>query len=129
MPAQLTDMEEICYDKVLDFVKKGHQVMVFVHARNATVKTGLRLLETARNRGQQAAFAPEESAQLGLAQKAMAKSRNKQLVELFNAGFGIHHAGMLRSDRSMVEKLFGQGLIKVWLFKVATIHSFIHSGN
>jgi activating signal cointegrator complex subunit 3 len=28
------------------------------------------------------------------------------------AGLGIHHAGMLRSDRSLMERAFGQGLIK-----------------
>lgn len=50
---------------------------------------------------------------LGLARTAMSKSRNKQLVELFGVGIGFHHAGMLRSDRNMVEKLFSQGLIKV----------------
>ncbi|PIO58700.1 hypothetical protein TELCIR_19861 [Teladorsagia circumcincta] len=29
-------MNEVCYDEVLSYVKKGHQVLVFVHARNAT---------------------------------------------------------------------------------------------
>jgi replicative superfamily II helicase len=37
------------------------------------------------------------------------------MVELFNAGFGCHHAGMLRADRNLVEKVFGQGYIKVKL--------------
>lgn len=41
------------------------------------------------------------------------KSRNKQLRELFPYGFSFHHAGMLRQDRSLVEKLFASGLIKV----------------
>ena len=41
------------------------------------------------------------------------KSRNKQLKELFPDGFSIHHAGMLRQDRTMVEKLFAAGHIKV----------------
>jgi replicative superfamily II helicase len=35
------------------------------------------------------------------------------MVELFNGGFACHHAGMLRSDRNLVEKLFSQGFIKV----------------
>ena len=43
----------------------------------------------------------------------MRKSRNKELRELFQDGFCIHHAGMLRSDRSMVEDLFAKGLVKV----------------
>ena len=41
------------------------------------------------------------------------KSRNKQLRDLFGDGFSIHHAGMLRQDRSLVERLFSEGLIKV----------------
>lgn len=41
------------------------------------------------------------------------KSRNKQLRELFPDGFSIHHAGMLRQDRTMVEQLFARGLIRV----------------
>lgn len=117
-------------------MRKGHQVMVFVHARNATVRTGLRLKELAQMKGHSDAFLPENSStvlksiyflkfwllkltdllfffQYGLSQKAMSKSRNKQLVELFNSGFACHHAGMLRGDRSLVEKLFSQGHIKV----------------
>lgn len=43
----------------------------------------------------------------------MSKSRNGQVKTLFEAGFGIHHAGMLRSDRNLVEKLFADGHIKV----------------
>ena len=41
------------------------------------------------------------------------KSRNKQLRDLFNDGFSIHHAGMLRQDRNLVERLFSLGLIRV----------------
>ena len=43
----------------------------------------------------------------------MMKSRNKELRDLFADGFAIHHAGMLRQDRTMVEQLFSKGLIRV----------------
>lgn len=43
----------------------------------------------------------------------MRQSRNKQLREIFPDGFGIHHAGMLRHDRTLVENLFSEGFIKV----------------
>ena len=33
--------------------------------------------------------------------------------ELFPDGFGIHHAGMLRSDRNLIEEDFAEGFIKV----------------
>ena len=41
------------------------------------------------------------------------RSRNKQLRELFPDGFAMHHAGMLRQDRNLVERYFSEGHIKV----------------
>lgn len=32
---------------------------------------------------------------------------------MFPEGFGIHHAGMLRSDRSLMESMFSKGHVKV----------------
>lgn len=34
---------------------------------------------------------------------------------MFPEGFGIHHAGMLRSDRSLMESMFSKGHVKVLL--------------
>lgn len=110
---QLHDMDTVCYDKVLDNVQQGHQVMVFVHARNATVKTALTLREMAANQGDTAAFHVEQTPEYGTAQKQVMKSRNKELRDLFPDGFAIHHAGMLRQDRTMVEQLFSKGFIRV----------------
>ena len=39
--------------------------MVFVHARNATVRTALQFRELARNRGDITAFLPEQNAAYG----------------------------------------------------------------
>ncbi|XP_038655200.1 activating signal cointegrator 1 complex subunit 3 isoform X1 [Scyliorhinus canicula] len=110
---QLHDMEEVCYEKVLIQLKEGHQVMVFVHARNSTVRTAMALQEMAKNQGDIMYFAPNQSADYGSAEKQIQKSRNKQLRELFPDGFGIHHAGMLRQDRNLVESCFSRGHIKV----------------
>ncbi|XP_071445378.1 activating signal cointegrator 1 complex subunit 3 [Hetaerina americana] len=118
---QMQDMDSVCYDKVIEMVQKGHQVMVFVHARNATARTAMVLRETAQQKGQLGTFecqgdsnaASNSSTGFGLALKTISKSRNKQLVELFSSGFAIHHAGMLRADRSLVEKYFQEGFIKV----------------
>ena len=41
------------------------------------------------------------------------RSRNKQMKEMFPEGFGIHHASMLRSDRSLMESMFSKGHLKV----------------
>ena len=35
------------------------------------------------------------------------------MKELFQYGFGVHHAGMLRTDRNLTEKMFESGAIKV----------------
>ena len=45
------------------------QVMVFVHARNATVKTALTLREMAANQGDSALFQAKQSAEYGAAEK------------------------------------------------------------
>ena len=41
------------------------------------------------------------------------KSRNFQLASQYENGMGIHHAGMLRSDRKLTEQMFSDGAIKV----------------
>ena len=43
----------------------------------------------------------------------MDKSRSRELQQLFAKGLGVHHAGMLRADRTLTEQLFEAGLIKV----------------
>uniref|UniRef100_A0A8C2Z046 Activating signal cointegrator 1 complex subunit 3 n=1 Tax=Cyclopterus lumpus TaxID=8103 RepID=A0A8C2Z046_CYCLU len=110
---QLHDMEEVCYNKVLEQVKAGHQVMVFVHARNATVRTGMGLIEMAKNHGEISFFQPVQGSDYGQCEKQIQRSRNKQMKEMFPEGFGIHHAGMLRSDRSLMESMFSKGHLKV----------------
>jgi activating signal cointegrator complex subunit 3 len=37
----------------------------------------------------------------------------QELRELFDSGFGIHHAGMLRSDRNLAERSFAAGALRV----------------
>uniref|UniRef100_A0A665WR59 Activating signal cointegrator 1 complex subunit 3 n=1 Tax=Echeneis naucrates TaxID=173247 RepID=A0A665WR59_ECHNA len=110
---QLHDMEEVCYNKVLEQVKAGHQVMVFVHARNATVRTAMGLIEMAKNLGEISFFQPDQGPDYGQYEKQIQRSRNKQMKEMFPEGFGIHHAGMLRSDRSLMESMFSKGHLKV----------------
>ncbi|CAH2095219.1 unnamed protein product [Euphydryas editha] len=110
---QIQIMNEICYEKAVDMVQKGHQVMVFVHARNATHQTAMILKELAQKKGHLKHFEPEDSGGFLKAKKSIGSSPNKQLSELFSFGFACHHAGMLRSDRNMVEKYFAEGYIKV----------------
>ena len=109
----MNDMNIVCYDKCLEQLRNGKQVMVFVHARNATTRTAMVLREMAQQKGHTQIFSCEKSLEYANAVRVMSKSRNRQLADLFQGGFGFHHAGMLRTDRTLVEKLFSDGLIKV----------------
>lgn len=70
----LQDMNTVCYEKVLEQVRQGYQVMVFVHARNETVRTAMVLRDNAKNNGEMEFFAPEQSAQYGQAEKSVRRS-------------------------------------------------------
>ena len=109
-----------CFEVVLENIRNGYQVMVFVHARNATTKTAMRLRDFAVREHTLKLFKCDEHPEYASQNKAMQKSPNSQLKEVFRDGFGTHHAGMLRSDRNMVERAFEKGVIKV-LCSTATL--------
>lgn len=72
--------------------------MVFVHARNATMKTANALRELAMQKNHTGFFEVSEDKQKN-AKKIFEKARAKQLWDLMPYGFGVHHAGLLRCDR------------------------------
>lgn len=87
--------------------------MVFVHSRKETVKTAMALREAALQDGILESFICEDHPQFYLFRQKIGESRNKEMKLLFDSGFGIHHAGMLRSDRNLMEKMFSEKSIKV----------------
>ncbi|CAN0876789.1 DExH-box ATP-dependent RNA helicase DExH14 [Linum grandiflorum] len=103
-------LNEVCYKKVVDSLKQGHQAMVFVHSRKDTAKQ----VELAMKYEDTELFCNDNHPQFGLVKKAVSKSRNKDLVQLFESAVGVHHVGMLRSDRGLTERLFSDGLLKVY---------------
>ncbi|GFR39795.1 hypothetical protein Agub_g281, partial [Astrephomene gubernaculifera] len=106
-------MNEVCYNKLSESLKAGYQVMVFVHSRKDTGKTARVLADLAAKAGEAALLDTREHEKYGLFAKDVRRSRNREMAELFELGFGIHHAGMLRPDRSLVERLFAEGLLRV----------------
>ena len=109
-------MAQIAYDKCTAALRSGKQAMVFVHSRKDTVKTAKQLGEIAANdqtQGGLELFAPENHPDFTTWKKEVERSRNNELKELFHRGFGCHNAGMLRSDRTLVERLFSAGVVKV----------------
>ncbi|GBE79749.1 Putative helicase [Sparassis crispa] len=107
------NLDRVTFEKVADLVREGHQVMVFVHARKETVKTALALKEAAMADGILDDFSCEDHPSFSNFRRSISESRNKEMKQLFDNGFGIHHAGMLRSDRNMMERMFEARAIKV----------------
>ncbi|KAK9116484.1 hypothetical protein Sjap_015431 [Stephania japonica] len=107
-------LNDICFNKVTESLTKGHQAMVFVHSRKDTGKTAKTLIEFSQRTEEHELFHCDDMhPQYTLFKREVLKSRNRELVELFDSGIGIHHAGMLRADRGLTERLFSAGLLKV----------------
>lgn len=116
---------EICYQKVVESLTQGNQVMVFVHSRKETATTAFDFLSMAQEQNDQNAMKLFQAGSTATttdrwSRKEIESSRNYQLKDLLPHGFAIHHAGMIRSDRTLVEKLFTKGHVKV-LFCTATL--------
>jgi len=105
-------MNEITYKKVLASIRESNQVMIFVHSRRDTVKTAQFMREAAMRDGSLPLFDMTQDPHYPAYERKLMRSRNADLKELFPSGFAVHHAGMVRSDRSMVEAAFSAGLIR-----------------
>lgn len=111
-------MSEVCYNVVSDSLRRGYQVMVFVHSRKGTGTTIEEFTEIANKRNElERYFITKGSDENGDAHTRYAdraaKSRNREVSKHFSNGMGIHHAGMLRGDRKLTEQMFNDGAIKV----------------
>ncbi|KAF2274068.1 Sec63-domain-containing protein [Westerdykella ornata] len=107
------NLENTAFDKVADMLRLGHQVMVFVHSRKDTVKSARTLYEKAMENQCTELFDPTGHPRYDMAVRDMKQSRGRELRELLPKGMGTHHAGMPRSDRNLIERLFAEGVIKV----------------
>lgn len=107
------NLDGVSFEKVRDILEQGHQVMVFVHSRKDTVLTARTLRQMAIEDGCENLFSCHEHEDYSSALRDMKHARARELRDLFTTGFGAHHAGLSRSDRNLVERLFSEGLIKV----------------
>lgn len=107
------NLDAVTFEKIAELVRAGHQAMVFVHARKETVKTALALKDSAIEDGSIDDFSCQDLPNWQLLRRDVGSSRNREMRELFDHGFGIHHAGMLRADRNITERLFASKAIKV----------------
>ncbi|KAF9003722.1 Sec63-domain-containing protein [Hymenopellis radicata] len=103
---------EVCYEKVLDQAGKN-QTLVFVHSRKETAKTAKFLRDMAVEKETITQFVKADGATREILQTEAANVKDGNLRDLMPFGFGIHHAGMTREDRNLVEELFADGSLQV----------------
>ncbi|CAM9002212.1 unnamed protein product [Rhodiola kirilowii] len=112
-------MNDICYKKVLAGSGK-HQCLIFVHSRKETVKTARAIRETALADDTIGRFLKEGSASREILASHVDLVKSNDLKDLLPYGFAVHHAGMVRTDRQLVEDLFSDGHLQV-LVSTATL--------
>ncbi|CAG8675083.1 6955_t:CDS:2 [Cetraspora pellucida] len=112
-------MNEVTYTKVMDQAGKN-QVLIFVHSRKETAKTAKTVRDMALEKNTIGQFLREDSASREILQTESATVKDANLQDLLPYGFAIHHAGMTRADRTLVEELFADGHIQV-LVSTATL--------
>lgn len=107
------NLDIVAFEKVREMLEQGHQVMVFVHSRKDTVQTARSLRQMAIENQCEQLFSSQDHEGYSAALRDIKTARARELRDLFASGFGTHHAGMARSDRNLMERLFSEGLIKV----------------
>ena len=104
-------MNELVYEKVMENAGK-HQVIVFVHSRKETGKTARTIRDMCIEKDTIGAFYKGTGSSEVLKKEAD-EVKNLELKDLLPYGFAIHHAGMNRVDRTLVEDLFADNHIQV----------------
>jgi pre-mRNA-splicing helicase BRR2 len=112
-------MNEICYEKVMVAAGK-HQVLIFTHSRKDTAKTARAIRDTALANDTLTRFLKDDSASQEILCDHAELVKNSDLKDLLPYGFAIHHAGLARADRELVETLFANKHIQV-LVSTATL--------
>ena len=105
-------MNEIVFKKIMAKAGKS-QVLVFVHSRKETGKTARALKDLCLERDTLGMFLKEGSASMEVLRSESEQVKNTELRDLLPYGFAIHHAGMNRVDRTLVEDLFADRHIQV----------------
>lgn len=111
---QLKTMNDITYVKVLEHVGTNrNQMIIFVHSRKETSKTAKYIRDKALEMETIGQILRSDAGSREALNSEAEAVNDRELKELLPYGFGIHHAGMSRPDRTSVEDLFNDGLIQV----------------
>ncbi|KAJ9648356.1 Pre-mRNA-splicing helicase BRR2 [Coniosporium tulheliwenetii] len=111
---QLRTMNDVCYTKVLEQVGENrNQMLIFVHSRKETAKTAKYIRDKALELETIGQILRTDAASREILRTEAEGVMNADLKDLMPYGFGIHHAGMSRADRTSVEDLFADGSLQV----------------
>ncbi|RFU32041.1 hypothetical protein B7463_g4318, partial [Scytalidium lignicola] len=111
---QLKTMNDVTYTKVLEHVGTNrNQMIIFVHSRKETFKTARYIRDKALEMETIGQILRSDAGSREALNTEAEAVNDRELKDLLPYGFGIHHAGMSRPDRTSVEDLFNDGLIQV----------------
>lgn len=111
---QLKMMNDVCYTKVLEQVGQNkNQMLIFVHSRKDTGKTAKYIRDKALELDTIGQILRVDAASREILREEAEQVADQDLKDVLPYGFGLHHAGMSREDRTSVEDLFSDGAIQV----------------
>ncbi|CAF3659873.1 unnamed protein product [Rotaria sp. Silwood1] len=112
-------MNDLVYEKVMEHAGK-HQVLIFVHSRKETGRTARAIRNGCIEKSTIGCFLKAGSISQEVLQTVTESTKNLELKDLLPYSFAIHHAGMSRTDRELIEDLFRKRHIQV-LVSTATL--------
>lgn len=113
-------MNEVCYEKVIQNINEGNQIIIFVHSRKETAKTAKWIANKLLEDEKLDSLMKFSKGVRAILQSEADNAKSKSLKQVLPMGFGIHHAGLSKEERSVTEDLFAEGHIKV-LVSTATL--------
>ncbi|BFZ53157.1 Pre-mRNA-splicing helicase BRR2 [Savitreella phatthalungensis] len=117
---RLQALNAICYDKALEAVKSGHQVLVFVHSRVDTFRTAKYIRDKAIADETIGEILRNDAATREILKQESETVSHAGLKEVLPFGLALHHAGLTKADRSISEDLFADGHARI-LVATATL--------
>ncbi|ORY80305.1 Sec63 Brl domain-domain-containing protein [Protomyces lactucae-debilis] len=117
---RLQMMNTVCYQKALESVAKGNQVLIFVHSRKETYKTAKFIRDEALAQDTIQRILKSDAASREILTRESEAVRDAGLKEMLPYGLAMHHAGMSKADRTTAEDLFAEGLVQI-LVSTATL--------